>query len=463
MDCSICGENFKSKKSQRNHQIEEHNYLETGPNIDGDIQCYKCGENFPNLKDIRDHQREKHNYFQSITIGEPRPFQCHVCKATFKTEKSLGLHICRVFNIREKGQPIKCHLCEATFPRLDEYRLHMGTFHMKEKKFQCDQCDFKGKTSFHVSKHVDRVHRKVGQDVCHICGKTFASAVNLKYHLETIHSSGDKKFVCDKCGASYTCLRTLKGHVKSKHPVYYMCTFCEKLMTTPFKLKLHLFEGHKVKEGIKTLYVCSICQKQCSSCKDLDEHQKIEHNQPTNGEGQTCKICDDFVTSYSSRITLKIHILETHEVNFGQGIEDPYICELFDITPSQEHKELMAYGVECQQCHKMFATDRRLFEHRKSVHEKSSHVKCDYCDFTAWQPHLVKRHMEGKHIRSTKYECDKCKFVAYEKKSFRLHQRRVHEKDLGKYKCSECGKGFTIRTNYMQHLLRSHDIVYQGP
>ena len=61
-----------------------------------------------------------------------------------------------------------------------------------------------------LTRHKKRIHEKLKTEVCHVCGKSYLDKYNLKKHVELAHPDGEQKFVCDKCGASYAALQTLR-------------------------------------------------------------------------------------------------------------------------------------------------------------------------------------------------------------------------------------------------------------
>ena len=91
--------------------------------------------------------------------------------------------------------------------------------------------------------------------------------------MNGVHVEGkgtkEKEMICDKCGSIFNCISTLRSHVRDKHPVYYLCAFCDKKMfLATKKLRVHLINEHAVKCGKKDLHVCWKCKKCFSSFKD---------------------------------------------------------------------------------------------------------------------------------------------------------------------------------------------------
>ena len=112
----------------------------------GPYQCYRCGENFDLLALVKEHVTEKHRVCRKSYYGKPRDHQCHVCKLMFQTEEGCNIHKCR-FDCNmtgdEKWGISHCDVCNLDFAGRDLLLNHNLTYHVTEKKFACDLCDFK--------------------------------------------------------------------------------------------------------------------------------------------------------------------------------------------------------------------------------------------------------------------------------------------------------------------------------
>ena len=95
-----------------------------------------------------------------------------------------------------------------------------------------------------------------------------------------------------------------------------------------------------------------------------------------------------------------------------------------------------------------------------SFHDKSNHIKCDYCDYSSFQPYMLKRHIEKQHNKSKQYKCNLCEKVFYAPGYLRAHQQRTHNKKK-QFVCDKCDKAFDKKTQWAQHLFETHNIVYQ--
>ena len=97
---------------------------------------------------MKEHLTEKHKSCRKIHYGKERQYQCHICKAMFKSEEQKSYHRCRLLEENQEWGKNYCKICELTFPGSEGsvyLRNHNLTFHITEKNFACDLCDFKVK------------------------------------------------------------------------------------------------------------------------------------------------------------------------------------------------------------------------------------------------------------------------------------------------------------------------------
>ena len=111
--------------------------------IEGPLQCYRCGELFETVILVRQHLTTKHRICRKIHYGKQRAFQCLVCKFMFETEEKMSDHFCRPSIAEEKWGRNHCDICDISFANRDKLMCHNTVYHLTEKNFACDQCDFK--------------------------------------------------------------------------------------------------------------------------------------------------------------------------------------------------------------------------------------------------------------------------------------------------------------------------------
>ena len=386
----------------------------------------------------------------------------------YPTKEKLDNHRCAyVFAPKDKWGENRCNICDIDLVKTDKLLAHNLAYHVTEKKFSCDQCNFRTKLAKSLTRHKQRVHEQIREEICYICGKGYSDVYCLKSHIKSAHSDNPKQFICDKCGATYPSESSLKQHINIKHPVYHLCSCCDKIFINLKKLRLHLLNEHAVKCGTKDFYVCWKCMKCHSSAKELDDHLMTEHQM--NRLEHKCLTCTD--KYFASKQTLKMHLMEFHEFNPIEDVSykgefqsalanDATAAQVLSLKSIQVVADSSLKGVRCDVCGRMLSCNRSLSDHKRQVHDKSNHLKCDQCSFTTFQPYMLKKHKLRQHDKSTKYSCDQCSFTSFDKSRLRVHVKRVHEK-VKPHQCSECNCSYDGKHKLAVHMLDEHNIVYK--
>ena len=70
--------------------------------------------------------------------------------------------------------------------------------HSEERKFACQNCDFKAKSIVILNRHIERVHKNNLKHLCSHCGKKFFRAYDLRCHIFRVHKDiqGKKNNQC---------------------------------------------------------------------------------------------------------------------------------------------------------------------------------------------------------------------------------------------------------------------------
>ena len=170
------------------------------------------------------------------------------------------------------------------------------------------------------------------------------------------------------------------------------------------------------------------------------------------------------------RIILLLHLLEQHEFNPIEKVSykseladalsnDTSTAQALSLSSMQVMEDTNLKGVRCDICGRVLGSNRILSAHKKQVHDKSNHIKCDQCDFSTFQPCMLKKHMKS-HDKSKTYKCPQCNFTTHVKERLPPHIRSVHEK-IRPHKCTECDNSFQAKSRLAVHMLREHNIVYK--
>lgn len=150
--CSHCGKSFKETKTLRWHEATHLKPLEERRNHHCSFP--DCGMKFITKQACQNHIAMKHHKIINFYCSEAG------CGKEFYTRKHLYEHL----------------------------RVH------SERKFFCDQCNFKAKTKSALNTHRD-IHQVGESYTCDICNAAFSAFRRLKQHMSELEIAG--KCSCD--------------------------------------------------------------------------------------------------------------------------------------------------------------------------------------------------------------------------------------------------------------------------
>ena len=138
--------------------------------------CDKCSYCATTKKSLTRHMK---------THESERSFQCSLCPLTAKTRETLKAHImCQ----HDKAKPYKCNQCDFQTAHSDSVKVHAAK-HETERNFPCDfpDCRYAGKNEYYLKKHkiTHNPNKKYSCNDCDYKTKT-KSAMNV--HMQR-HSS----------------------------------------------------------------------------------------------------------------------------------------------------------------------------------------------------------------------------------------------------------------------------------
>lgn len=124
-----------------------------------------------------------------FVFTDDRPYQCEICKASFKRNHQMKLH---KQTVHSDLRLYHCELCEKSFKRRDKLTCHYRT-HSDEHPFMCTECGSVFKWKHHLKRHRDNVHADKASQIkarrfpCSVCGNCFKWRHHLKRHLRNVH------------------------------------------------------------------------------------------------------------------------------------------------------------------------------------------------------------------------------------------------------------------------------------
>lgn len=216
VSCDLCQEESKYLKSSvlRKHYFDKHQ-IGTKHRCEHD----KCGKEFLTLSSLRSHVKASHSA-DPVEVKNYKHLKCGQCTdSVYYTEQDLRCH-----QIKDHGmEPYKCQFCGEEFTMLRLLKRH-------------------------EDEHKGVIVPKVAQQTaaCDQCNKTFGSKKQLNIHIGTVHTT-ERKFVCEECGEKFKTSGVLKCHKlihTGERP--FKCPHCEQAFRHKEVLKTHI-RGHEEK------------------------------------------------------------------------------------------------------------------------------------------------------------------------------------------------------------------------
>ncbi|KAF7286004.1 hypothetical protein GWI33_008307 [Rhynchophorus ferrugineus] len=113
----------------------------------------------------------------------------------------------------------------------------------------------------------------------------------------------------------------------------------------------------------------------------------------------------------------------------------------------------------CPECHKTYATKRKLTNHLNHVHKRkvSRRLYCPECPKTFMKLDILNNHINKVHLGVAVYhECDICGAKLSTRMNMIYHKQAVHLKKFNVH-CELCGKGYLFKGGLGAHKKRVHD------
>ena len=353
--CDLCDYSSDSQNKLRKH--EESKHIEHLP-----YSCDICGKKFKYVGSVALHNKRQH--------GDDK-FDCDMCEFSTVAKNSLQSH---VNSIHTKENKFSCTLCLYVCYQKRTLSQHFKNIHddsEDQRKFQCDQCEFKAKCKEKLKDHQNRVHVYIKAYKCELCDYSAKVAKDIKVHKNVHHSENVKTFKCTDCDYTSAWQPNVKRHFKTTHEKLkeYSCEVCGQNFTVKISLQKHQFTIHGMDEVPK--YSCS--KKDCS-------YQTIHPG------------------------ALKSHVITNHETSVQK----------------------------CDKCGIILKNSIGLKNHLRRMHSEEKKVyKCPKCPVEyfrqgTYKEHILVEHGEGE---LEEYKCSYCNWSSFKKSTWYQHERN-HLKTL---------------------------------
>ncbi|XP_067662864.1 uncharacterized protein [Haliotis asinina] len=154
-----------------------------------------------------------------------RKHNCTICGEVSMSSQALHKHLMRHVGVTS----FDCEVCGKVFISTSDLRQHLCTHekHLKNEEYKCNECSLTfAKNARLMSHKAIRHQNECGHD-CKVCGKTFPTAIRLKYHM-LVHSE-NREFHCKICEKSFKCQKYLASHMYShSQDRPFACSVCNK-------------------------------------------------------------------------------------------------------------------------------------------------------------------------------------------------------------------------------------------
>lgn len=226
-ECKVCNRQFIQRGSLRLH-LQTHS--------DTILHCDKCLYSTKSKSIFNKHML--------IHTNRERLFECDECGSKHFYKVLLNRH--KQTHLKAEDKPLKCTEkgCGKTFVSKADFAYHLRV-HSNECPYECDVCDYKGKTSHQLKKH-KRSHTGEKPFQCSYCSYATAYSSHLTRHL-LIHS-GEKPYTCPYCKFRCNSIENIRKHILStkKHhgKRVYPCKFCDQSFNECSNFKAHLTSSH---------------------------------------------------------------------------------------------------------------------------------------------------------------------------------------------------------------------------
>ena len=207
-----------------------------------------------------------------------------------------------------------------------------------------------------------------------------------------------------------------------------------------------------LKSKANASFICRICDQECESVKDLQEHKKAEHS--TDGEYKCdeceqlfnsmhqlekhekshekfeCEDCDK-IFSYEGLLERHMEAVhsDTNSIIFCHYYNNDKECPFGDICIFEhDEAENCKYGKACER--KMCMYSHNADENEDNCDEENENKEFSYIDVEKLKPVLEKVKLAVEKcdtlIEECSFKCKNCEFVAKDKNGLNMHIRAKH-------------------------------------
>ena len=217
------------------------------------------------------------NLHRKLHLRRKGSYECLKCDKTFRKWNYLEHHVWMHYD----KTPFRCRYCAKY--KTSGYGVYLHELHHlpeSQKKFECNQCEFRSWTKGRLTSHIKNAHSNKRYN-CNLCPATYKSKPGLLHHKMKKHN-GQFRFTCDICGAGAVTQQHLNRHKESHENIH--CPVCNKKLFRRRHLSLHMKNVHGKRERLP----CDQCGKMFATSISLAAHYTLH----TGEKKYKCTQCD---------------------------------------------------------------------------------------------------------------------------------------------------------------------------
>lgn len=239
------------------------------------FRCELCSVSFARAKNLAEHKM--------IHTGE-RPHVCSFCHKGFIRRSRLAKHL------EKNPKNCTCRVCGETFEQPCLTKIHAEATHAQttsKDKYKLSQRIMMRQQALIPSELIASADLQGEQQTdtskkrlkCEHCDKMFQKQSELRRH--TYIHTGEKPYLCKKCGMRFNQTSHLVRHFKRTHlrEKPFKCKYCDK----GFAAKQELGSHESIHTGERP-YVCLLCDKGFARRESMYKHMKVHSHSTVKEE-----------------------------------------------------------------------------------------------------------------------------------------------------------------------------------
>ncbi|KAM3608071.1 uncharacterized protein V6R79_018549 [Siganus canaliculatus] len=275
-----CGAVFQSETDMEAHYRTHQAY-----------HCSQCDFSCSNKAVFLQHRRHGHPGSHEL--------RCDFCSFVTFNPVEFEQH---VGHLHANEKIHRCSQCSYVTSHKRGLKRH-ELMHSGEKPHKCNQCDFRCRDESYLSKHM-LTHSDNKNFMCAECGYVTKWKHYLNVHMRK--HAGDFRYQCDQCPYRSHRMDQLNSHKLRHQAKSLMCEICAYACKRKHELRNHMLTKHSAGDKQPSVYKCKYCTYTTCYRQALQNHENCKH---TRLREFRCALC--LYSSFSS-ISLFLHKRKAH-------------------------------------------------------------------------------------------------------------------------------------------------------